>query len=110
MQLDIKPTVLSYLGYDGPYFSFGCDLLTTADEDTYAVNYQSGTFLYYQQGFQLQFDGENATALYHFTDDRLLEHNLLEADPERAAKMECRLKAIIQQFNHCMIHNELTAE
>jgi hypothetical protein len=24
--------------------------------------------------------------------------------------MECRLKAIIQQFNHCMIHNELTAE
>ena len=110
MQLDIKPTILSYLGYDGPYFSFGCDLLTTADEDTYAVNYQSGTFLYYQQGYQLQFDGENATALYHFTANRLLEHNLLEADPERAAKMECRLKAIIQQFNHCMIHNKLTAE
>ena len=110
MQLDIKPTILSYLGYEGPYFSFGCDLLTTADEDTYAVNYQSGTFLYYQQGYQLQFDGEKATALYHFTEDRLLEHNLLEADPDRTAAMEYRLKAIIQQFNHRMIHNQLVPE
>lgn len=109
MQLDIKPTVLSYLGYDKPSVSFGCDLLSTADEDTYAINYQNGTYLYYRQGYQLQFDGEQSIALYHFTEDRLLEKNLLESDPARAAEMEYRLKALIQQFNYRLIHNQLTA-
>ena len=109
MQLDIKPTVLSYLGYDKPSVSFGCDLLSTADEDTYAINYQNGTYLYYRQGYQLQFDGEQPIALYHFTEDRLLEKNLLESDPARAADMEYRLKALIQQFNYRLIHNQLTA-
>lgn len=109
MQLDIKPTVLSYLGYDKPSVSFGCDLLSTADEDTYAINYQNGTYLYYRQGYQLQFDGEQPIALYHFTEDRLLEKNLLESDPARAAEMEYRLKALIQQFNYRLIHNQLTA-
>ena len=109
MQLDIKPTVLSYLGYDKPSVSFGCDLLSTADEDTYAINYQNGTYLYYRQGYQLQFDGEQSIALYHFTEDRLLENNLLESDPVRAAEMEYRLKALIQQFNYRLIHNQLTA-
>ena len=109
MQLDIKPTLLSYLGYDEPYLSFGCDLLTTPDEDTYAIHFQSGTFLYEQDGYQLQFDGENAVGLYHFTEDRLLQENLLEAEPERAAAMELRVKAIIRQFVHRMIQNELTA-
>ena len=110
MQLDIKPTILSYLGYDKPTFSFGCDLLTTADEDTYAINYQNGAYLYYWQGYHLQFDGERSIGLYHFTEDRLLENNLLETEPDRAAEMEYRLKALIQQFNHRMIHNQLTAE
>lgn len=109
MQLDIKPTVLSYLGYDKPSVSFGCDLLSTADEDTYAINYQNGTYLYYRQGYQLQFDGEQPIALYHFTEDRLLEKNLLESDPARATEMEYRLKALIQQFNYRLIHNQLTA-
>ena len=109
MQLDIKPTILSYLGYDEPWFSFGCDLLTTPDEDTYAVHYQSGMYLYEQDGYQLQFDGEKSVGLYHFTEDRLLQENLIAAEPERAAAMERRIKAIIQQYARRMIHNELTA-
>ena len=31
-QIDIMPTVLSYLGYDRPYVAFGCDLLTRSEE------------------------------------------------------------------------------
>lgn len=110
MQLDIKPTVLGYLGYDGPWLSFGCDLLSTADEDTYAVNCQGGTWLYWQDGWQLQFDGEKATGLYRFAEDRLLRDNLLSAESGRAAAMERRLKAVIQQYAGRMIRNELTAE
>ena len=109
MQLDIKPTLMSYLGYDEPYLSFGCDLLTTADEDTYAIQFQSGIFLYEQDGYQLQFDGERSVGLYHYTEDLLLQENLLETEPERAAAMELRLKAIIRQYYHRLIHNEMTA-
>lgn len=109
-QMDITPTVLGYLGYDGPYFSFGCNLLDTPDEETYAVNYQNGIYFYEQDGYQLQFDGERSIGLYRFTEDRLLEHNLLEAEPERASAMETRIKGIIQQYLRRMIHNELTVE
>lgn len=109
MQLDIKPTILGYLGYDAPCLSFGCNLLSTPDEETYAVQYQNGMYLYEQDGYQLQFDGEKAVGLFHFTEDRLLEKNLLDAEPDRAAAMERRIKAIIQQYARRMIHNELTA-
>ena len=109
MQLDIKPTVLGYLGYDGPYLSFGCDLLSTPDGETYAVQCQNGMYLYEQQGYQLQFDGTRSVGLYRFMEDRLLQENLLEAEPDRAAAMERQLKAIIQQYARRMIHNELTA-
>ena len=107
-QMDITPTILSYLDYDGPYFSFGCNLLDTPAEDTYAINYQNGVYVFAQDGYQLQFDGEKSVGLYRFPEDRLLESNLLEAEPGRAAAMEERIKGIIQQYLRRMIHNELT--
>lgn len=108
-QLDIKPTLFSLLGYDEPYFSFGCDLLTTPAEDTYAVYYQAGFYFYYQQEWQLQFDGEKSVGLYRFTTDHLLENNLLDEEPEVAARLEAKIKAIIQQYNQRMIHDDLIA-
>ena len=104
----VKPTLLHYLGIDRPYFAFGCDLLDTPAEQTFAVNYQSGTFLLSQDGYQLQFDGQKAVGLFHYAADPLMRENLLEAETERAASMERRLKAIIQQYSHRMIHNQLT--
>ena len=110
MQMDVKPTVLSYLGYDKPYLSFGCDLLTTPEDETYAFHAHGTRYCYYSKGWQLQFDGEKSIGLYAFEKDHLLEENLLENHPEIAAPMEARLKAIIQQYNYRMIHNEMTAE
>lgn len=107
-QADIKPTVLSYLGYDEPYFSFGCDLLTTADEDTYAVNYHAGIYQFFRAGWLLQFDGEKPVALYRFADDRLLEKNLLDEELAVASAMEQRLKAIIQQYITRMTENRVS--
>ena len=110
MQMDVKPTVLSYLGYDKPYLSFGCDLLTTPEDETYAFHAHGTRYCYYTKGWQLQFDGEKSIGLYAFEKDHLLEENLLESHPEIAAPMEARLKAVIQQYNYRMIHNEMTAE
>ena len=102
------PTVLSYLGYDKPYVAFGCDLLTTADDDTWAVNYQGGIYQYVKGDYLLQFDGERSKALYRFRTDLLLKQNLVAKEPKVANAMELQLKAIIQSYMTRMNENKLT--
>lgn len=108
-QTDIKPTVLSYLGYDEPCLSFGCDLLRTPDEETWALNYMAGTFQYFRGDYLLLFDGTRTKGLYDFRHDRLLTRNLAGQDPELDRDMETRAKAVIQQFISRMIHDRMTA-
>ena len=107
-QIDIMPTVLSYLGYDRKYVAFGCDLLTTKDEDTWAVNYLNGIYQYVKGDWLLQFDGQKAKALYRFRTDLMLKDNLLSKEPKIAADMERQVKAIIQSYMTRMVNNQLT--
>lgn len=109
-QIDIMPTVLNYLGYDRPYVSFGCDLLNTPAEQTYAVNYVNGFYQYHKGKYLLQFDGTKSVALYDFISDRLLEHNLMGTLPDVQNAMEVELKAIVQQYMQRMNAGKLTAE
>ena len=106
-QIDIMPTVLSYLGYDKSYIAFGCDLLTTADEDTWAVNYQGGIYQYVKGDYLLQFDGEHTKALYRFRTDLLLKHNIAAKEPKVVNDMERQLKAVIQSYMTRMNENKL---
>ena len=109
-QIDIMPTILSYLGYDRPYVAFGCDLLTTTDEDTWAVNYLNGIYQYVKGDWLLQFDGQKAKALYRFRTDLLLKNNLLTKEPKIAADMERQVKAIIQSYMTRMVNNQLVVQ
>ena len=109
-QIDIMPTVLSYLGYDRPYVAFGCDLLTTTDEDTWAVNYLNGIYQYVKGDWLLQFDGQKSKALYRFRTDLLLKDNLLTKEPKIAKDMERQVKAIIQSYMTRMVNNQLVVQ
>ena len=109
-QIDIIPTVLSYLGYDRPYIAFGCDLLTTKDEDTWAVNYLNGIYQYVKGDWLLQFDGQKSKALYRFRSDLLLKDNLLTKEPKIAKDMELQVKAIIQSYMTRMVNNQLVVK
>lgn len=109
-QIDIMPTVLGYLGYDKPYVSFGCDLLSTPAEETFAVNYVNGIYQLHKGKYLLQFDGVKSIAFYDFVTDRLLKNNLLNTLPEVQASMELELKAIIQQYMSRMNTDQLTVE
>lgn len=108
-QTDIMPTVLSYLGYDKPYVSFGCDLLTTPPAETFAVNYINGIYQYFQGDYLLQFDGKKSIGVYAFKTDRLLKKNLVNTVKEQK-EMEDKLKAIIQQYMIRMNENGLTVK
>lgn len=108
-QIDIMPTVLGYLGYDHPYVAFGCDLLHTPAEDTYAVNYNNGIYQYFKGDYMLQFDGIRTIAVYAFKTDKLLKQNLVGKIPEQD-RMELELKAIIQQYMERINGDRMTAE
>lgn len=108
-QIDIMPTVLSYLGYEKPYVAFGKDLNATADKDTWAVNYNNGIYQYVKDGYLLQFDGTKSKALYNINKDWMLTKNLIDDSNEskRQKSLERELKAIIQSYMERMIENRL---
>lgn len=107
--IDILPTVLSYLGYGKPYVAFGCDLLSTPPESTWAVNYINGTYQYVKYGYVLQFDGHRPTALYALSDRRMSRNLLTDKTLAPVAdKMTAELKAIVQQYMNRMLDDRLT--
>lgn len=106
-QIDIMPTVLGYLNYDKPYISFGCDLLNTRSDQTFAVNYLNGIYQYFRNDYLLQFDGEKSVALYDFVSDPLLKNNVISDKQKLAGEMEKILKSIIQQYMERMNSDEL---
>ena len=97
--------MLSALGYQKPFLSFGCDLLTTPDDATYAVNYLNGIYQYVKHGYTMQFDGQKVVGMFKLT-DLLMKHNLVGHVPEQA-QMERELKAIIYQYMYRMVHDKL---
>lgn len=104
-QIDIMPTVLGILGYNKPYLSFGCDVLNTPSNETYAVSYLNGVYQYVKSGYVLQFDGIRTKGIYALT-DRLMRRNLLGKVPQQT-QMEQELKAIIQQYMTRMVNDQL---
>lgn len=105
-QLDIMPTVLSYLNYNKPYFSFGKNMLAPSGADDYAMNY-NGVYQWFDGDHMIQFDGEKTVAMYNYDTDKLLQQDLKDQLPEKRQQMERKLKAFIQQYNNRMIDNNL---
>ena len=104
-QTDILPTILNLVGYDKPYMAFGCDLLNTPAEDTWAINYLDGIYQYCKGNYVLQFDGQQTIGLYALKDYKM-KKNLKGQMPEQR-QMEKEVKAIIQQYMARMIDNRL---
>jgi len=108
-QVDIMPTVLSQLGYDRPYVSFGRNIFDQ-HEVPFTFTYLNNQYQFFQGNYLLQFDGSKSTALYDFKTDVFLKNNLLLVLPDSASNMETKLKAFIQQYNNRMVDDNLTRE
>jgi phosphoglycerol transferase MdoB-like AlkP superfamily enzyme len=104
-QIDIMPSVLSYLNYDQPYFAFGQDIFSTQEYSKFVANYNNQTYQILHNGYFMQFDGQNVKGIYDCKNDVLLQHNLLGQAP--ANDTEQLLKAVIQQYLVRMIENRL---
>lgn len=106
-QIDFMPTILNYVGYDEPYIAFGKDLLSTPDSATWAVNYNNGIYQYIEKNILLQFDGHETRGVYDIDADWMLTHDLRGQIGEDEARMERKLKAIIQQYMERMTENRM---
>lgn len=105
-QIDILPSVLNYLHYDKPFFAFGSSVFDTT-ADGHAVNFINDNYQLIQEGYTLLFDTLDKNKLFNFSADSTLQSNLFSSDTVHANQMERKMKAIIQQFNHAMVMNQM---
>jgi hypothetical protein len=102
------PSVLGYLHYDQPYFAFGRDTFREQTEPI-AFNFRDSYNLY-MGDYLLNFDGQHPIGLYKFKSDKLLIEDVQKSNPAVVAKMERKIKGIIQQYNNRMVSNKLLPE
>jgi phosphoglycerol transferase MdoB-like AlkP superfamily enzyme len=107
-QADIFPSILNYLHFDQPFFSFGESVFDSA-ADHFAVNYLNDSYQIVSGNYSLSLDTMKENYLYDYTTDSLLQHNLVATDTLVSRRLERKLKALIQNYNNALIRNKMTA-
>jgi len=105
-QIDVMPTVLSYLNWDEEFFAFGNNLLDDSYE-SFAFNTSGSTYHLYMKDHILEMIDNKSVGLFNYKDDIYLEKSLLGKNPELQMQMEDKLKAIIQTYNSRLIDNNM---
>ena len=108
-QIDIMPSVLSYLNYDGEYIAFGNNIFDDSSE-SFAFNTNGSTYQLFMKGHILEMVENKAVGLYNYNEDKLLEINIIGKEESLRAMMEEKLKAIIQTYNARMIDNDMVVK
>lgn len=103
-QIDIMPTVLSYLNFPAPYLAYGNNLLDERSS-RFAINYIEESYQFLFGDFVLHLTDDKLTAIYNRKEDPMLTQNLI-------GKIELKeeqtlMKAIVQQFNNRMADNRM---
>jgi len=105
-QLDIMPTLFSYLNIDEALFSYGNNIFDSA-YILYSANYTWGVYQLITNDFILQFDGEKSIGLYDINKDILMRKNLMNDFPDVVVLYEQKLKAILQSYTTRLVRNQL---
>lgn len=104
-QIDIMPTVLSYLNYDLPYVAFGQNCLS-ADSSKSVMMYNAPFYQFLQDSKVMCFDGDSVRSIFDFKSDRMLTYDLKNG-PASSEEMQVCLKAAVQQYMYRMVNDEL---
>ena len=105
-QIDIMPTILSYLNYDEEYIAFGNNLLDDSYE-SFAFNTSGSDYHLYMKDHILEMIDNKSIGLFNYKNDIFLENSLIGKNPELQLQMEEKLKAIIQSYNSRLIDNNM---
>lgn len=105
-QIDIFPSVVDYLHCSTKIVSFGNSIFRDSLQ-RFAVMFQNGLYQIVEKPNILLFDGEKSVGFFNYKRDKWLQNNLVDSNLMISAKMESKLKAIIQQFYEKMEKNDL---
>lgn len=103
-QADIMPTVLDLVNIKTKYYSIGNSYFSKEPRE--AITYLEGAYYYFRGDKLLVYSNDKIRSLVNFTIRTENPQNLLPSKKEEAEKMAKRLKAIIQRYNHDLIHNQ----
>ncbi|MFA5328660.1 MAG: LTA synthase family protein [Prolixibacteraceae bacterium] len=103
-QIDIMPTILSYLNYPHPYIAFGHNLLDP-NSRRFAINYIEESYQFLTGDYAIYMTADKINAIYNRKEDPELRNNLLGKID--LSKDELLMKAIVQQFNNRMADNRM---
>ena len=109
-QIDIMPSILSYLDYNKPFISLGNNIF----------NNGSGFAINYNNGFQMITDKkviiyneleENITKIFDFTNDLSLKQNIIDnVENLNIEHYKNKIQSFIQTYNNRMIDNKFSLE
>jgi phosphoglycerol transferase MdoB-like AlkP superfamily enzyme len=108
-QIDIMPSVLSYLNFDREYIAFGNNLFDESG-DSFAFNTAGSTYQLFMKGHMLEMVENKPVGFYNFKTDRFLDYNIVGKDTILQGAMEEKLKAIIQSYNSRLIDNDMVVK
>lgn len=108
-QIDIMPTLLSYLGYDKPYAAIGQDLLNTPPEQTWAFQFQDFPQMF-KGDYMIEMKDYKLSGVYRFKEDFQLKHNLYPSGDYDHAQVDSMVRlseAILQTMDRRLKDNTL---
>lgn len=105
-QTDLMPTILDYLNYEKSTISFGSSILSNEPADV-AVQFVNGLYQITSGKYSLLFDGSSSISLYNNELDPSHKDNLVKKEPVLTQELEQKIKAILQQYLHRMINNDM---
>lgn len=108
-QIDIMPSVLSYLNFDEEFIAFGNNLFDDSGK-SFAFNTSGSTYQLFMEDHLLEMADNQVVGLYNFKNDRFLENNLKGKNDILQKELEEKLKAIIQTYNNRLIDNNMVVE
>ncbi len=103
-QIDILPSILSYLNIRDKVITFG---KSYQSEEDFVVTYLDNIYNYFKGDYYLAFDGQKSIGLFAWKKDTQLKNNLLKKEPELVKSMEKFIKAYIQTFNERVSNDAL---
>ncbi|HNX54654.1 MAG TPA: sulfatase-like hydrolase/transferase [Prolixibacteraceae bacterium] len=103
-QIDILPSVLSYLNYPYPYLAYGNNLFDK-NSKRFVINYIQDSYQMLSGDFVFHLTDDKLTAIYNRKEDPDLKNNLL--GKVHFAAEEQLQRAIVQQFNNRMADNRM---
>lgn len=106
-QIDILPTILEYLNYQGSIISFGNKL---SEDDRMIACYQNNAYHFVKNEYYLIFDGNKTLGYYNWKKDPMQEQNLSKVQVKERIEFEAKAKAYIQSFNSRVVNNQLTPD